>query len=152
MKGRFLLYVVVVLMAGVFTHAEAGGHGGRGFGGRGFVSRGFGGRGFRHEGFFPDFVVGVGDPYYYPYYPYYGYDDYGPEPAAYAVTSNSHSSVHESMAVQVQRILAQQGYYHGDIDGIIGPQSRAAIVAYQQKHGLDQSGIIDATLLKSLQL
>jgi len=173
MNSKLLFYVVIVLTMGVFSHAQAGGHGGggsggrgmgggsfggrgfagRGFGDRGFGGRGFGDRGFRHGGFFPDVVVGFGDPYYYAgYYPYYGYDDYSPAPAAYRPAYDSHMSGSESLTVQVQRQLSLKGYYRGDIDGVIGPQTRSAIVAYQREHDLDQSGVIDAHLLKALQL
>jgi peptidoglycan hydrolase-like protein with peptidoglycan-binding domain len=31
--------------------------------------------------------------------------------------------------------LARAGYYHGAIDGILGPQTRRAIAAYERDHG-----------------
>jgi len=84
-------------------------------------------------------------PYFgiYPYvgngYPEYGSDYYGPNHA----TGNS-------LGAQVQQDLADQGYYQGPIDGIVGPATQAAIVAYQQANGLPVSGVIDTPLLRSL--
>src|SRR5205823_7542637 len=72
-------------------------------------------------------------PFYYPppYYPYpygdyysYGYGGYG-----YQGGYGNGSSV-----VQLQRRLARAGYYHGPIDGIMGPQTRRAIRAYERTH------------------
>ena len=37
----------------------------------------------------------------------------------------------------IQTALQQQGYYQGDIDGLIGPQTRAALAQYQQANGLE---------------
>jgi hypothetical protein len=36
---------------------------------------------------------------------------------------------------ELQRRLARAGYYHGAIDGIMGPQTRSALQAYEQGHG-----------------
>lgn len=52
----------------------------------------------------------------------------------------------------VQRELARHGFYHGSIDGQIGPQSRRAIANYQRDRGLRQTGVIDPDLLHSLGL
>jgi hypothetical protein len=52
----------------------------------------------------------------------------------------------------VQRELARRGYYHGYIDGQIGPQSRRAIGSYQRDRGLRPTGVIDSSLLHSLGL
>jgi Putative peptidoglycan binding domain len=71
---------------------------------------------------------GWGYPYgYYGYgYPYgYGYENgYGQYGDA------SHSRV-----VELQRRLAHAGYYHGSIDGVLGPQTRRAIRSYERNHG-----------------
>lgn len=53
---------------------------------------------------------------------------------------------------QVQRALAQRGYYHGYVDGAIGPQSSRAIARYQADQGLRQTGSINSSLLRSLGL
>jgi peptidoglycan hydrolase-like protein with peptidoglycan-binding domain len=36
---------------------------------------------------------------------------------------------------ELQRRLARAGYYHGSVDGVLGPQTRRAIRAYEQDHG-----------------
>jgi hypothetical protein len=92
--------------------------------------------------FFPFF----GSPFYYPY-PYYpygyggygyqsGYDQYGYGGYGYQGGYGNGSSV-----VQLQRRLARAGYYHGAIDGIMGPATRRALRAYERNH--NQRGMTD---------
>ena len=57
-----------------------------------------------------------------------------------------------SVARNVQRKLANQGYYNGPIDWDIGPGSRRAIMDYQDNNGLRATGRIDDRLLVSLGL
>lgn len=78
-------------------------------------------------------------------YPYYG-DGYGYQPAPVASYSGN------SVALDVQSNLAQQGYYNGPIDGDIGPMSQQAIANYQSDQGLAVTGNIDGPLLQSLGL
>ena len=112
---------------------------------------------WRHRGHFRDrdgfiFFGGFGFPYYgypygyypydyygYGYYPYgysspYGYDyGYSREPAYgydYRDRYRGGSSV-----VALQRQMARAGYYHGAIDGIMGPETRRAVRAYERSHG-----------------
>lgn len=59
---------------------------------------------------------------------------------------------HRSLEADVQIALSRRGYYHGPIDGDIGPGTRAAIRAYQYEHDLPVSGHIDRYLLRSLGL
>jgi hypothetical protein len=79
---------------------------------------------------------GWGYPYgYYGYgYPYgygYGYDGYG-----YGYDSDRSSEAPtQSRVAELQRRLSRAGYYRGAIDGILGPQTRAAIRAYERAHG-----------------
>jgi hypothetical protein len=54
------------------------------------------------------------------------------------------------LTTDVQRALGHEGYYHGDIDGDIGPGTRAAIRQYQYDHHLEVTGRIDRSLLRSL--
>ncbi|MBV9007585.1 MAG: peptidoglycan-binding protein [Verrucomicrobia bacterium] len=53
---------------------------------------------------------------------------------------------------QVQEALAQQGYYNGPIDGILGPETRDAILRFQADHGLAATAAIDEPTLDSLGL
>jgi len=57
-----------------------------------------------------------------------------------------------STVSNVQIGLANQGYYHGAIDGDIGPGTRNAIANYQGDHDLRVTGHINDPLLQSLQL
>jgi tetratricopeptide (TPR) repeat protein len=41
----------------------------------------------------------------------------------------------------VQKRLADLGYYQGEIDGKVGPMTKAAIKAFQSDHGLEADGI-----------
>jgi Putative peptidoglycan binding domain len=100
---------------------------------------------------FNDFIVfdNFGFPFFpfyypYPYYPYGyggygyqgGYDQYGYD--AYQGGYGNGSSV-----VQLQRRLARAGYYHGAIDGIMGPATRRAIRAYEGTHNQRAYGMTD---------
>ena len=87
--------------------------------------------------------------WWYPWYPYYGYsDDYD---------YSDYSPVYDyrywsGLATAVQTQLASRGYYHGPIDGVIGPESRQAIQAFQKSRRLPETGLIDPSLLKALNL
>jgi hypothetical protein len=71
------------------------------------------------------FIDAFGFPAFYPY-PYYGYYD------PYPYNDNGYSNV--SLVVEVQRRLARAGYYHGPVDGILGPKTLQAIRAYERDH------------------
>lgn len=43
---------------------------------------------------------------------------------------------------RVQNILNRAGYYSGSIDGIYGPQTRDAVIAFQRDYGLVADGIV----------
>jgi hypothetical protein len=79
---------------------------------------------------------------YYPdtYYPYdgpiYGYNDLPPD----------------EVVTNVQTQLYNEGYYDGPIDGILGPDTRAAIADYQADHGLAVTAAIDEPTVESLGL
>ncbi len=76
--------------------------------------------------FFPSY-------YPYPYYPYgyggYGYQS-GYDPYGYGGYGYQGGYGNGSSVVQLQRRLARAGYYHGAIDGIMGPATRRALRAY----------------------
>ena len=55
---------------------------------------------------------------------------------------------HDNTAVQ--RELSRRGYYDGPLDGAIGPKSSRAISRYQRDKGLQQTGTISQSLLRSL--
>jgi Putative peptidoglycan binding domain len=112
----------------------------------------------RHDHFFHhrnrfffgfDFVAFGFPDWWYPWYPDYGYsDDYD-----YSDNSPVYDYRYWSgLATAVQNALATRGYYHGPLDGVIGPESRQAIEAFQKSRGLPESGLIDPSLLKALNL
>lgn len=51
---------------------------------------------------------------------------------------------------EVQRVLSGLNLYSGDVDGLTGPQTRAAIEAYRKLVGLSVSAEIDEQLLQQL--
>jgi hypothetical protein len=56
----------------------------------------------------------------------------------------------DQVTANVQASLQQQGYYHGEVDGLIGPLTREAIANYQRDHGLYTTSTIDQPTLQSL--
>jgi hypothetical protein len=72
---------------------------------------------------------------------YYAYD--GP---IYAYNSLPPDQV----VANVQAALQQQGYYQGEVDGLLGPLTREAIAAYQAEQGLYTTSAIDQPTLESL--
>jgi Putative peptidoglycan binding domain len=63
-------------------------------------------------------------------YGYYGYGD----PYGYGYGYGQYGDASHSRVAELQRRLARAGYYHGTIDGILGPQTRRAIRAYERDH------------------
>jgi hypothetical protein len=56
----------------------------------------------------------------------------------------------DQVIANVQATLQQQGYYHGDVDGLVGPLTRGAIADYQRDNGLYVTSAIDQPTLQSL--
>lgn len=54
-----------------------------------------------------------------------------------------------SLLVEIQKELTSAGFYTGDIDGIYGRESRAAILKFQASRKLPQTGQPDRELLNS---
>lgn len=54
-------------------------------------------------------------------------------------------------AAQTQDTLRQQGMYGGQVDGLAGPKTQAAVKAFQAKYGLAQTGKVDASTAATLQ-
>ncbi len=94
-----------------------------------------------------------GAPYYWNagyWYPAWGYDpgaSYYFDGPIYA----SNPDVDPGQVVaNVQSALQQQGFYQGDIDGVLGPQTRAALAEYQSAQGLEPTGAVDEPTLENL--
>jgi Putative peptidoglycan binding domain len=72
---------------------------------------------------------------YYPYNgPIYAYNNLPPD----------------QVIANVQSTLQAQGYYRGEVDGLLGPNTRAALANYQGDHGLYTTEAIDEPTLRSL--
>jgi len=104
-------------------------------------------------------------PYWYPYDyyadDYYGYP-YGYDPGYYdsgAYQSEDYygqngygdESANSTVAAAQER-LAREDFYHGQIDGIIGPETRRAVARYQSSHGLRVTGDLTTDTLQDLGL
>jgi hypothetical protein len=111
-------------------------------------------------GYYPNYGYYSGWPYsnwgygtswgYNPYsysggYPYSGYNNY----YSYSTPTYGYNG---SMVAAVQRRLGQLGYYRGVVDGVIGPQTRGAIAAFESRNGLGVDGTISRPLLNTLGL
>lgn len=100
-------------------------------------------------------VVLMGGGWYYwdagYWYPAWGYD-----PAAVYIYDGPIYSYDnlppDEVIMNVQSELEFQGYYHGPIDGQLGPQTRAAIAEFQRDHELEITSAIDEPTVNLLGL
>lgn len=99
-----------------------------------------------------NFVFVFGAPYYWNagyWFPAWGYN-----PSAYYAWDGPIYAYNrlppDQVIANVQAALQQQGYYHGEVDGLIGPLTRGAIADYQRDHGLYTTSTIDQPTLQSL--
>jgi hypothetical protein len=86
------------------------------------------------------------------WYPAYGYDPYYSHYVYNGPIFGYGYAAPGDVTAQVQRSLAQQGYYYGPIDGILGSGTRSAIERYQIDHGLAVTAAIDEQTLYTLGL
>jgi hypothetical protein len=121
----------------------------------------YGGTGYYYGGgAYPYYTSYSGGPYsnwgfgtswgYYPYsywggYPYSGYNNY----YSYYTPTYGYNA---SLVAAVQRRLGQLGYYHGVVDGVVGPRTHGAIAAFESRNGLVVDGRISRPLLDTLGL
>jgi hypothetical protein len=86
------------------------------------------------------------------WYPAYGYDPYYStytyDEPIYAYNDLQPGDV----IVNVQTALQEQGYYNDEIDGLIGPNTRAALRNFQADHRLPMTASIDGPTLQALGL
>lgn len=67
----------------------------------------------------------------------------------YVPAASSQSS--SSDVEKAQKMLKEMGIYSGQITGNIGSKTTAAIKAFQKKHGLEESGLLDSKTMSKLQ-
>jgi Ni/Co efflux regulator RcnB len=94
------------------------------------------------------------DDYYYGY-PYSydpGYYDSGAYRGEEYYQNGYGDEYSNSTVAAAQQRLAQEGYYRGEIDGILGPETRRAIARYQNSHGLRATGDLTNDTLQDLGL
>jgi peptidoglycan hydrolase-like protein with peptidoglycan-binding domain len=53
---------------------------------------------------------------------------------------------------KAQEALKNQGHDPGPIDGVMGPQTRQALTAFQSSNGLRQTGMLDAETKQKLNI
>jgi hypothetical protein len=87
------------------------------------------------------------------WYPAWGYD----EGAAYypydgPIYSGPSARPFDQVVADVQAALQEQGYYKGEVDGLLGPLTRQALAEYQQANGLYATETIDQPTLQTLGL
>lgn len=87
------------------------------------------------------------------WYPAWGYD----EGAAYypydgPIYSGPSARPFDQVVADVQAALQEQGYYRGEVDGLLGPLTRQALAEYQDAQGLYATETIDQPTLESLGL
>ena len=134
---------------------------------RTYYNGGYYGGGYYPYSYGPTVSVGFGGGYAYPYGYGYGYPGYayGGYPVDYGYAYNDYPytttrttyTTHrdgyyssDNITARVQARLADAGYYHGVIDGVMGPQTRAAVAMWEARHGLVADGNIDNNVLRSL--
>ncbi|NJL20775.1 MAG: hypothetical protein HC895_08140 [Leptolyngbyaceae cyanobacterium SM1_3_5] len=75
-----------------------------------------------------------------------------PEPVSQAPNAPASSVQGDRFSiVELQRRLQARGFYQGAIDGIMGPQTRAAIRAAQRAYGLEADDIVNGRFLAQWQ-
>ena len=118
-------------------------------------------------GFYPwdTFWYPYGNYYGYGYYPYmynsylYNYDpgyydSYGSQDEEYYGANSDGVTVQsaDSIVANAQEELAQQGYYRGEVDGILGPETSRAITRFQSNQGLRVTGVLTRDTVEALGL
>jgi hypothetical protein len=101
-------------------------------------------------------IVLFGGGYYYwdnnYWYPAYGYDPYY-STYAYDEPIYGYNDLPPGQVIaNVQSALQEQGYYNDAVDGLIGPNTRAALSNFQRDRGLPITAGIDGPTLQALGL
>ncbi|HEX8899537.1 MAG TPA: peptidoglycan-binding protein [Chthoniobacterales bacterium] len=101
-------------------------------------------------------IVLFGGGYYYwdnnYWYPAYGYDPYY-STYAYDEPIYGYNDLPPGQVIaNVQAALQEQGYYNDAVDGLIGPNTRAALSNFQRDQGLPITAAIDGPTLQALGL
>jgi putative peptidoglycan binding protein len=96
---------------------------------------------------YPNDYSGYPYDYYGGYYPYDYYQDSNDNDSTNAA-SDQYASNPTVSAVQSE--LAKLDYYNGEVDGVLGDQTEAALARYQEDRDLSVTGTLDTATLQSL--
>jgi hypothetical protein len=88
--------------------------------------------------------------YWYPAWGYDSADSYYPYDGPIYVGQNR--VPFDRVVADVQATLQEQGYYRGEVDGLMGPLTRTALSDFQRDHGLITTAALDQPTLASLGL
>lgn len=99
----------------------------------------------------------IGGGYYYQnnnyWYPAWGYN---PRSEYYAydgpIYAGHRGERADRVVADVQATLKEMGYYTGQVDGLLGPLTRKALIGYQEDAGLTATAAIDEPTLDTLNL
>jgi hypothetical protein len=87
------------------------------------------------------------------WYPAWGYDEsasYYPYDGPIYVGDNPRPF--DQVVADCQATLQEEGYYKGEVDGLMGPLTREALASFQRDHGLISTAALDQPTLSSLGL
>lgn len=88
--------------------------------------------------------------YWYPAWGYNEAESYYPYDGP--IYSGPSARPADQVVADVQGVLKEEGYYKGEVDGLIGPMTREALTAYQEAQGLSPTAAVDEPTLESLGL
>lgn len=86
------------------------------------------------------------------------YLQHGPHPAPMFETRGAPSDTRapapqtlvDPLVFSAQQALKQAGYYDGPVDGLVGPMTRSAVMAFQRNEGREATGEINAALVAAI--
>jgi peptidoglycan hydrolase-like protein with peptidoglycan-binding domain len=67
----------------------------------------------------------------------------GSSSASFATRSRSTIDAGDIDIRRVQEVLIERGYYHGPVDGVLGPETRHALIRFQERERIVARGVID---------
>jgi hypothetical protein len=145
-----ILAGILLVSSTAFAGGFGGGHGGGGGFGGGHMGGGhYGGH------YYGGRWYGGG---WYPYYGWsgypYGIDDYGYSDAPYAYNDDQSglydTATNNGSVAAAQKELTKLGYYHGSVDGVIGPETEKAVRWFQSVDKLPVNGELNDQTLRAL--
>jgi hypothetical protein len=87
------------------------------------------------------------------WYPAWGYDSaYSYYPYDGPIYVGDTRVPFDQIVADVQATLQEEGYYKGEVDGLMGPLTREALASFQRDHGLITTAALDQPTLSSLGL